>query len=124
MILKFSKTILLLFVALVLIAAEVEKQIIKFDSTASFYHQKFQGRRTANGEKFDQNKLTAANNKLPLGTEVKVTRIKDKDTFSVEVIINDRTHKKYSERIDLSRAAAKKLHLLADGVAPVTIEVL
>lgn len=97
---------------------------IQFDSTASFYHDKFQNRKTALGERFDQNKLTAANNKLPLGTMVKVTRIIEKETLSVEVKINDRTHPRFSHRIDLSRSAAKKLNLLKDGVASVQIEVL
>jgi len=44
--------------------------------TASYYHQKFHGRKTATGEKFDINGMTAASNSLPLGTLVKVTNLK------------------------------------------------
>lgn len=121
MILKFSKIVLLLGTSLFLMSNELDKSL-RIDSTASFYHSKFEGRRTANGEIFHQNKLTAANNILPLGTKVKVTRIMGSETLSVEVKINDRTAKKYSHRIDLSKRAAKELKIT--GLAPVKIEVL
>lgn len=113
------KILLLILFTNTIFATELNKNF-KIDSTASFYHDKFIGRKTAMGEKFSQNKLTAANNLLPLGTKVKVTRIIEQETLSVEVRINDRTAKKYSHRIDLSKLAAKKLKIT--GIAPVTIQ--
>lgn len=121
MILKFSKIVLLLGTSLLFMSNELDKSL-KIDSIASFYHNKFEGRKTATGEVFHQNKLTAANNLLPLGTKVKVTRIMESETLAVEVRINDRIAKKYSHRIDLSKRAAKELKIT--GLAPVKIEVL
>src|SRR5688572_8465440 len=64
--------------------------------TASFYHDKFIGRQTANGEVFSQKKLTAAHNSLPLGTLIKVTNLHNDK--SVIVKVNDRLHK-YNPRL-------------------------
>jgi rare lipoprotein A len=75
--------------------------------TASFYSNKFNGRRTANGEIYDSKKYTAAHNGLPLGTWVKVTN--QSNHRSVIVKINDRLHYKNPRLIDLSGVAAKKL---------------
>lgn len=100
----------------------VDIGVTKIELEASIYSSKFENRKTSSGEIFHQNKYTAATNQLPLGTEVKVTRIIKKDTYSVVVKINDRTAKRYSHRIDLSKSAAKKLKI--SGIAPVTIEVL
>lgn len=116
------KVIVLLILALNLNATELENRKIQIDSIASFYHNRFEGRKTASGERFYQSKLTCAYNGLPLGTEVKVTRILKSDTYTVQVKVNDRTAKRYSHRIDLSKSAAKKLKI--SGIAPVTIEVL
>ena len=60
---------------------------------ASFYANKFNGRKTATGEKFSQSKFTAACNVLPLGTRIKVTNLKNGKT--VEVKTNDRLHPNY-----------------------------
>lgn len=116
-----KKIMILMTLCTTLSASELNKNIT-IDSTASFYHNKFQNRRTSSGERFDQNKLTAASNILPLGTRVKVSRIIEEETLSVEVKINDRMHPKFSHRIDLSKKAAQKLKIL--GIAPVTIQVL
>lgn len=97
---------------------EIKRNIIL---TASYYHDKFQNRKTANGDKFSQNKLTGAYNGVALNTKVKVTRIIDSDTYHVTVIINDRTANRFSDRIDLSKAAAKKIHLIKDGISEVTV---
>src|SRR3954452_20754007 len=75
--------------------------------TASFYHDKFIGRQTANGELFDQKKLTAAHNSLPLGTWVEVTNLGNNK--SVQVRINDRLHRNNPRLLDLSSAAAEEL---------------
>lgn len=122
MILKSVKTIILILLVITCTASELNKVPLVIDSIASFYHQKFEGRKTASGETFKQGKLTAANNTLPLGTQVKVTRIIEEETLSVQVKINDRTHPKFAHRIDLSKSAAKKLKIT--GIAPVKIEVL
>ena len=89
---------------------------------ASFYSNKFNGRKTANGEIFSNQKLTAAHNTLPLGTYVRVTNLRNKR--SVVVKINDRLHHKNKRIIDLSRAAATKLGFIKSGITRVKVEVL
>jgi rare lipoprotein A len=93
-----------------------------FYGQASFYANKFNGRRTASGEIFDQKKLTCACNALPLGTWVKVTNLKNKRTVIVKV--NDRIHPKMRRVVDLSVAAAKKLGFIASGLTRVKVEVM
>ena len=79
--------------------------------------------RTASGERFDPNGLTAAHRTLPLGTRVKVTN--RSNGRSVVVRINDRgPFGKRDRIIDLSKAAARELHMLDAGVVPVTVEVI
>lgn len=109
--------ILTLFFSLQIFAQE---KIIK--GTASFYHQKFHGRKTATGETFDNNGMTAACNQLPLGTQVKVTNIKNGKTVIVK--INDRLHAKNKRLIDLSYLAAKELNFIQNGTCKVEIEVI
>ena len=93
-----------------------------YHGVASFYSDKFNGRKTANGEIFDQNKYTAACNKLPLGTRIKVTNIKN--GLSVIVRVNDRLHPKMNRIVDLSKAAAIKIKIISRGIAKVKVEVL
>jgi len=88
--------------------------------TASWYGPGFHGRRTASGERFDQNALTAAHRKLPLGSEVKVTNLDNGRSIIVE--INDRGPYKKGRVIDLSKGAARKLGIVDDGLATVRIE--
>ena len=90
--------------------------------TASFYNDRFNGKRTANGDVFNQKKMTAACNKLPLGTWVKVTNLQNHKV--VEVRINDRLHRKMTRLIDLSKTAAKKLDFISKGVTRVKVEVI
>lgn len=89
---------------------------------ASFYSNKFNGRKTANGEIFNNQKLTAAHNTLPLGTYIRVTNLRNKR--SVVVKINDRLHHKNKRIVDLSRAAATKLGYIKSGLTRVKVEVL
>lgn len=90
---------------------------------ASFYADAFDGRRTASGEIFSQNKMTAAHTKLPFGTYVKVTHLKNKR--SVIVRINDRGPlDKHGRIIDLSRKAANELKMVKSGIAQVKLEVM
>ena len=96
------------------------KPIVEQMGEASFYGPGFHGKKTATGEKFDQNKNTAAHPTLPLGTEATVTNL---DTgASVDVKINDRGPYVKGRDIDLSKGAAKELGMTKDGVAPVKIE--
>lgn len=89
---------------------------------ASFYHNKFEGRRTTNGEIFTQKNFTAASNKYPLNCWVKVTNMRNKK--SVILRITDRMHYKNPRLIDLSRAAAKKLAYTGHGLTRVRVEYL
>lgn len=89
---------------------------------ASFYSNKFHGRKTANGEIFDQNKLTCACNVLPLGTWIKVTNLRNSRTVVVKT--NDKLHPRMKRIIDLTRAAATKLGFVSAGLTRVKIEVL
>ena len=88
--------------------------------TASWYGPGFHGKRTASGERFDQNALTAAHRKLPLGSVVKVTNLDN--GRSIVVAINDRGPYKKGRVIDLSKGAARKLGIVDDGIAKVRIE--
>ena len=94
--------------------------IVEQVGEASFYGHGFHGKKTASGEKFDQNDLTAAHPTLPLGTNATVTNLDTGD--SVEVKINDRGPYVKGRDIDLSKGAAKELGMTKDGVAPVKIE--
>lgn len=89
---------------------------------ASYYHDKFNGRRTASGQLFSQRQLTAAHRYLPLGTKVRVTNLRNKR--SVEVKINDRGPWCKGRVIDLSKAAARELGMMRSGVAMVQLEVV
>ncbi len=93
----------------------------KFRGKASYYHDKFDGRLTANGETFSQTAFTAAHRELAFGTMVKVRRISNNKT--VVVRINDRGPFAEGRIIDLSYAAAEAIDLIDDGVAEVEIEV-
>jgi rare lipoprotein A len=89
---------------------------------ASWYGPRFHGKKTATGEIFDQQKLTAAHKTLPLGTRAIVTNLENGNT--VEVEINDRGPYVPGRVIDVSYAAAKQLGLLKSGVAPVEVKPL
>ena len=93
-----------------------------FYGQASFYANKFNGRQTANGEIFNQDKYTAACNVLPLGTWIKVTNLSNGK--SVVVKTTDRLHTKMRRLVDLSRIAAKKLGYISKGLTRVKVEVL
>jgi len=89
---------------------------------ASWYGHPYHGRRTASGERYDMHQLTAAHRTLPFDTWVVVTR-RDNGR-SVEVRINDRGPFVRGRVIDLSFAAARRIGLDVDGVAPVSVEVV
>lgn len=87
---------------------------------ASWYGDDWQGRMMASGKPFDDRKLTAAHRTLPLNTRVRVTNLKT--GLSVEVTITDRGPYTDGRLIDLSKAAAKKLGMVKEGLVPVRIE--
>lgn len=90
---------------------------------ASYYHNRFHGRRTASGEVYRKHELTAAHRRLPLGSRVRVTNLDN--SRSVEVRINDRGPYASRKRIiDLSRQAASELGFIKEGLTQVKIEVL
>ena len=88
---------------------------------ATYYAQRFAGRRTANGERYDPSKLTAAHRTLPFGTMVEVRRV-DGDGRTVVVRVNDRgPYGGHDRVIDLSRRAAEQLGILHDGKVKVEL---
>lgn len=89
--------------------------------TASFYHNKFNGRKTASGKIFNQKKLTAAHNTVPLGTWLKVTNMRNKKAVIVQVI--DRLDYRSRRLVDLSKAAANKIGFTKTGLLPVKVEI-
>jgi rare lipoprotein A len=82
---------------------------------ASWYGWSHQGRRTASGERFDRDKLTAAHPSLPLGTLLRVSNLRN--GLSVVVRVNDRGPVKPGRSLDLSEAAARALHASHAGLA-------
>lgn len=89
---------------------------------ASYYANKFEGRKTANGEIFRHSKLTAACNSLPLGTWIKITNLKNGK--SIVVRTNDRLHTKTRRLVDLTKTGAQKLGFIKSGLTRVKVEVL
>lgn len=90
--------------------------------TASYYSSRYNGRRTANGQHFSNNALTAAHRSLPFGTRVKVTNIGN--NRSVVVRINDRGPFVKGREISVTRRAARRLGFVRAGTASLTMEVL
>lgn len=89
---------------------------------ASYYADKFNGRRTANGEKFSNSEMTAAHKTLPFGTLVEVTNMRN--GRSVVVRVNDRGPYAHARVVDLSKAAARQLGMQHTGTAQVKLAVL
>jgi len=103
--------------------SQEKKKIPVFqEGVASWYGPKFHGKRTANGEVYDMNKLTAAHNTLPFHSRVEVENIGSGDKIVVR--INDRGPFKKSRIIDLSKKAARKIGIAELGTAPVRLRVL
>mgnify|MGYP006273971121 CR=1 FL=1 len=92
------------------------------EGLASWYGEKFHGRLTANGERFDANELTAAHKTLPFGTVLKVTNLDNGRTVTVRV--NDRGPFVDNRILDLSRAAAERIGMTGTGVARVRLRVI
>jgi rare lipoprotein A len=97
-----------------------DQPIHKEVGNASWYGPGLNGQETANGETFDQSKLTAAHPTLPMGTKAKVTNLENGK--KVEVKINDRGPFVGNRVLDVSEGAAKKLDMKEDGTTQVKIE--
>ncbi len=91
------------------------------EGVANFYGDKFQGKKTASGDVFDKDGLTAAHKKLPFGTKVKVTNVENGK--SVVVTVNDRMAASNPAVIDVTRRAADELGFARAGKAKVKVEV-
>ncbi|GEM_PF-1179208 len=89
---------------------------------AAVYSDRLNGKRTASGQIYDRNKLTAAHKTLPFGTQVKITNVKNQKTVTVR--INDRGPTQAGRILDISPRAAKALGIRPQGMAEVTAEVV
>lgn len=90
-------------------------------ATVTYYGDKFHGRKTANGERFNQNAMTCASNTHKFGTHLKVTNTANGK--SVVCRVNDRGgFGKYGVTLDLSKGAFAQIASLSQGHARVTIE--
>ncbi|WP_205503574.1 septal ring lytic transglycosylase RlpA family protein [Rufibacter psychrotolerans] len=122
--LKIYNALTVLFIFFISFAPAAFGQEVgdKQNGLASWYGAKYHGRPTSSGEIYNRHKLTAAHNELPLGSKVKVTNLATGE--SVVVRINDRGPFRGARIIDLSEAAARKIHYRKDGLADVTVEVV
>ncbi len=93
-----------------------------YSGKASWYGERFHGRQTASGERYNMNAMTAAHRTLPFGTRVRVTN--KSNGRSVVVRINDRGPFVGGRVIDLSYAAARRVGMVNSGTAPVRVDVL
>lgn len=89
---------------------------------ASYYGSEFNGRKTANGEIYDETAMTAAHRTLPFGTVLRVTNVRN--GLSVIVRINDRGPFHPDRVLDLSKAAAEELDLIRYGVTEIESEIV
>lgn len=83
---------------------------------------RFNGRKTAGNDVFDENAMTAAHRTLPFGTKVRVTNLRN--SKSVIVTINDRMRARRTVIIDVSRGVAGELDMLKSGRVPVRLEII
>lgn len=93
-----------------------------FIGRSSWYGKRFNGRKTASGERFDMNALTAAHKTLPMGTFLRVKNLNNDRTVIVKV--NDRGPFVRGRMLDLSYGAAEKLGFTANGIAEVEARVV
>lgn len=92
------------------------------NAKASYYHSKFNGRKTATGDTYWDHLKTAASNVYQLGTKLLVTNTKTGK--SVTVVVNDRMAPKIKGRVDLSKSAFQQIAGLGNGIIPVEVEVI
>lgn len=97
-------------------------ELYKADAIVSYYGDKFHGKPTSSGETYNMNDLTCANKYLPFDTVLKVTNLANKK--SVQVRVNDRGPFVSGRELDLSKAAAVKIDMIASGTTHVRIEIV
>lgn len=119
---KSRKSLLTVVISLVLSLNALPGLAEVMEGKASYYADSLQGNKTASGEPYDKNALTAAHRTLSFGTMVKVTYLKTGK--SVEVKINDRGPHVKNRIIDVSGAAAAQLGMKEDGIGDVEVEIL
>ena len=102
-------------------AQEGKQQAFQF-GRATYYHKSLHGRRTATGERFDMEAMTAAHRNLKLGSFVRVTNLRN--GLRVAARINDRLPPRSRAIIDLSIRAARQLGIYRRGVAKVKLEMI
>ena len=98
------------------------KALLTVEGIASYYSIGFDGKKTANGEVFNKNAMTAAHREFPFGTILRVTNLSNGK--SVQITVNDRGPVDKSRIIDLSEGAAGEIGMIQDGTTKVRIEVL
>ena len=123
----FNRLLVILLSTVFLISCSSKKNVsgtvYKKKAHASYYADKFNGRKTASGEKFSNKKLTAAHRKLAFGTKLKVTNVVNKKW--VLVTVNDRGPFIKSRDIDLSKEAFMQITDNKNhGILTVTIEII
>ena len=91
----------------------------EIEGIASYYHKKFEGRKTATGSIFKHHLYTAASNRFPLNTYVKVTNLSNQK--EVYVLINDRMSAHNKRVIDLTHASVKRLNFKGSGLVKVRL---
>lgn len=94
----------------------------EFVGTASYYHYKFSGRKTASGDILSADAFTCAHRTFPFGTMLEITNLKNKKWCVVKV--NDRGPYGKGRLLDVSYAAAKELGMISDGVAKLKVTVV
>ncbi|MCH5600440.1 septal ring lytic transglycosylase RlpA family protein [Niabella ginsengisoli] len=114
-----TRTALIILIFSTLLLFSCSRKITE-TGKASFYADKFVGRKTASGAVFKQSKMTAAHKTLPFGTKVKVTNLNNGK--KIKVLINDRGPFVEGRIIDLTKKAAKRLDMVNAGVANVAIK--
>ena len=123
---QFKRSVCVLILCLFLFVTATARAVTRTVKTvvgiASYYGHVHQGRRMANGQRFDESKPTAASRTLQLGTRVKVTSLRNQK--SVIVTITDRGPAVKTRVIDLSTAAARALGMISRGVDRVRVEPL
>ena len=107
---------------LVALKSEPVKPIKVWVGNASWYGPNFDGKKTANGERFNAESLTAAHPNLPFGSWVRVVNIRN-GKFEV-VRINDRGPYQEGREIDVSYRVARKIGLINSGVSQVRLELM
>lgn len=103
-------------------AAQIDEETAITGGMASYYGSELAGNRTANGERFDPGRFTAAHRTLPFGSMVRVTNVSNGD--SVIVRINDRGPFSRGRVIDVSQAAARAIGMHRSGTARVKLALL